>query len=46
MDRSRRLWRLTLDGCALALLNPQHESQHDLFLLRLLAVLLIIAGSP
>jgi hypothetical protein len=35
---------LTLDWVARALLSPRHESQHYLFLIRLLAFLLIIAG--
>jgi hypothetical protein len=35
---------LTFDWLARALLSPRHESQHYLFLIRLLAFLLIIAG--
>ena len=35
---------LTVDWIARALLTPRHESQHYLFLIRLLAFLLIIAG--
>ena len=35
---------LTVDWIARALLTPGHESQHYLFLIRLLAFLLIIAG--
>jgi len=35
---------LAIDWLAHALFNPRHESQHYLFLIRLLAFLLIIAG--
>ncbi|HEY6825984.1 MAG TPA: DUF5985 family protein [Gemmatimonadaceae bacterium] len=35
---------LTFDWVARAALTPRHESQHYLFLIRLLAFLLIIAG--
>jgi hypothetical protein len=35
---------LTLDWLARAAVDPRHESQHYLFLLRLLSFLLIIAG--
>jgi len=35
---------LTVDWIARAVLTPRHESQHYMFLLRLLAFLLIIAG--
>jgi hypothetical protein len=35
---------LTVDSIARALLTPRHESQHYMFLMRLLAFLLIIAG--
>lgn len=35
---------LTFDWIARALLTPRHESQHYMFLIRLLAFLLIIAG--
>jgi hypothetical protein len=35
---------LTVDWVTRALLNPRHESQHYLYLIRLIAFLLIIAG--
>jgi hypothetical protein len=35
---------LGIDWLAHALLNPRHESQHYLFIFRLVAFLLIIAG--
>jgi hypothetical protein len=35
---------LAIDSFAHAVLNPRHESQHYLFLIRLVAFLLIIAG--
>ena len=35
---------LAIDWLAHALVNPRHESQHYLFLIRLLAFLLILAG--
>jgi len=35
---------LAIDWLAAALLNPPHESQHYLFVFRLVAFLLIIAG--
>jgi len=35
---------LTVDWLTRAVLSPRHESQHYLFLIRLLAFLLIIAG--
>jgi predicted PurR-regulated permease PerM len=35
---------LAVDWLVRALVNPRHESQHYLYLIRLLAFLLIIAG--